>query len=93
MRIRADVYFMGVTGIRAREGLSTGDLEEAQIKRCLVRQAAETWVLASNEKLGAASPYTIANCKEVTGLVVQPDAPKARTRELERLGLRVIRSA
>jgi DeoR/GlpR family transcriptional regulator of sugar metabolism len=46
---------MGVTGIHPEVGLSTGDLEEAHIKRRAVRCAAETIVLASAEKLNAAS--------------------------------------
>lgn len=33
--IRADLYFMGVTGVHPTAGLSTGDLEEAYIKRAL----------------------------------------------------------
>src|SRR6202142_2078483 len=41
-RIRADVYFMGVTGIHPQAGLSTGDLEEAHIKRALIASASET---------------------------------------------------
>ena len=42
--IRADVFFMGVTGVHAVAGLSTGDLEEAHVKRAFMRQAAETVV-------------------------------------------------
>ena len=41
-RIRADLYFMGVTGIHAKAGLSTGDLEESHMKRALMASAAET---------------------------------------------------
>ena len=52
--VRADAFFMGVTGIDAEAGLSTGDLEEAHVKRALSRRAAETIVLASAEKLGVA---------------------------------------
>ncbi|HET7063733.1 MAG TPA: DeoR/GlpR family DNA-binding transcription regulator, partial [Rudaea sp.] len=40
--IRADLYFMGVTGVHPTAGLSTGDLEEAYVKRALVQRAAET---------------------------------------------------
>lgn len=69
--IRADLYFMGVTGVHLAAGLSTGDLEEAYIKRALSRQAAETWVLASTEKLGVASPYLISPLAEVSGLVIE----------------------
>jgi len=73
-RIRADIYFMGVTGIHHEVGLTTGDYEEARIKHALSQQAAETFVLASTEKLGAASPYVIASLGEISGLVVDESA-------------------
>ena len=69
--IRADVYFMGVTGVHAEQGLSTGDLEEAYIKRALSGRAAETIVLASREKLGAVSPYLVLPLSDVSGLIVE----------------------
>jgi DeoR/GlpR family transcriptional regulator of sugar metabolism len=62
---------MGVTGVHPRSGLTTGDLEEAHIKRALMAQAAETWVLASAEKLGAASPCLVAPCRAAAGLIVE----------------------
>lgn len=74
-RVRADIYFMGVTGIHAEAGLSTGDFEEAQIKRACMSAAAETIVLASPEKLNAASPYVIASLDEIDGMVVPADVP------------------
>ena len=58
-RLRADIYFMGVTGVHPQAGLSTGDAEEAAVKRALHERAAETVVLASSEKLMAASPFLV----------------------------------
>ena len=69
--IRADAFFMGVTGVHPEMGLTTGDAEEAAIKRALSRQAAETVVLASNEKLGAASPFRIMPLAAIDVLVVE----------------------
>lgn len=37
-RIHADLYFMGVTGVHPVAGLSTGDFEEAAIKRALAER-------------------------------------------------------
>jgi DeoR/GlpR family transcriptional regulator of sugar metabolism len=71
--IRAEIFFMGVTGVHPQAGLSTGDLEEAYIKRALSARAAETIVLASREKLGAASPYVIMDLDEISGLIVEPN--------------------
>jgi DeoR/GlpR family transcriptional regulator of sugar metabolism len=92
-RVRADLFFMGVTGAHPSAGFSTGDLEEAHIKRALMAQAAETWVLVSQEKLNAASGCVIAPCRAATGLVVEADAPRAAIAAFRRLGLEVRRAA
>jgi DeoR/GlpR family transcriptional regulator of sugar metabolism len=91
--IRADVYFMGVTGIHAEAGLSTGDLEEAHVKRALMRSAADTIVLASAEKLNTASPFVIAPLAEASGLIVERDTPDTTTAAFEKLGLTITRAS
>jgi DeoR/GlpR family transcriptional regulator of sugar metabolism len=91
-RIRADIYFMGVTGIHPQAGLSTGDLEESNIKRALSASAAETYVLISAEKLNAASPYVIAALTEVDGIIVEPGIPAESLEPYRRAGLTVIRA-
>jgi DeoR/GlpR family transcriptional regulator of sugar metabolism len=73
--MHADIYFMGVTGIHAERGLSTGDFEECYVKRALMNAAAETIVLASPEKLNTASPYVIAGMTEIDGMVVPAGVP------------------
>lgn len=69
--IRADMYFMGVTGLHPDTGATTGDAEEAATKRLICRQSAETIVLATREKLGAASAYGIVPLSDISGLVVE----------------------
>jgi DeoR/GlpR family transcriptional regulator of sugar metabolism len=91
-RIRADMYFMGVTGIHPELGLTTGDSEEAAIKRAMSRQAAETIVLASREKLGAGSPFQIAPLSEASALVIEADIPEDVADLYSRLGVTIIRS-
>jgi DeoR/GlpR family transcriptional regulator of sugar metabolism len=88
--IRADIYFMGVTGVHPTAGLSTGDLEEAYVKRALASRAAEVVVLASTEKLGAASPYVIADIDAVDNIVVDSAAPGAIRRQLRARGVTVV---
>ena len=87
--IRADTYFMGVTGVHPEAGLSTGDLEEAYMKKALSQHAAETVVLASHEKLGVASPYVIMPVAEVSGLVVERDTPRSLLESYGKLGVAV----
>ena len=91
-RIRADVYFMGVTGIHPEFGLSTGDPEEAHIKRALSAAAAETIVLASAEKVNAASPYVIGPVAGLTALITDASVPESAVRAYRRLGIAVTRA-
>jgi DeoR/GlpR family transcriptional regulator of sugar metabolism len=90
--IRADTYFMGVTGVHPTEGLSTGDLEEAYVKRALLARAAEVVVLASAEKLNAASAYVIAQVTAVNTLIVEGDTPEGVTDSFAGLGVVVLRA-
>jgi DeoR/GlpR family transcriptional regulator of sugar metabolism len=91
-RIHADTYFMGVTGVHAEAGLTTGDPEEAEIKRALMAAAAETVVLASCEKLGAASAWVVNPVGSATHLLVSPAATPQALAPLRRAGLAILRS-
>jgi DeoR/GlpR family transcriptional regulator of sugar metabolism len=71
--ISADVFLLGVTGVHHEAGLTTGDADEAAMKRALSRRAADTFVLASAEKVGAASPFLVLPISDVSGIVT--DAP------------------
>lgn len=92
-RIRADAYFMGVTGVHPEAGLSTGDFEEASVKRALMAAAAETVVLASPEKLGAASPYVVAAAADMAALITTDTVPAENLEPYVRLGVSVVRVA
>lgn len=69
--VTADLFLLGVTGVHPEHGLTTGDPEEAAMKRALSARAAETFVLASNEKLGAVSPYKVLELADVAGVVTE----------------------
>ncbi len=89
--IRADIYFMGVTGIHADYGLSTGDSEEAVIKRTIAESSAEVVVMASTEKIGAASPFLIMPAASVAHLFAPESTPPQALKPFRKLGLEVTR--
>ncbi len=91
-QIHADTYFMGVTGVHPRTGLTTGDFEEAAVKRALSHAAAETIVLASSEKLNTASSYVVVPLAEITGIITERITDAALTRPYEKLGIAVTRA-
>ena len=46
-----------------------GRPDEAAMRRILVSRPADTYVVASNEKIGTVAPYAIAGLSETAGLV------------------------
>ena len=91
-RLRADLYFMGVTGVHPNAGLSTGDAEEAAVKRALHERVAETVVLASTEKLLAASPFLVAPLRDLSLLVVPSNTNDRTIRALRGGNVKVSKS-
>jgi DeoR/GlpR family transcriptional regulator of sugar metabolism len=75
MRINADMFLMGVTGVNVELGLTTGDSDEAVVKRTFAQRSAETFVLASAEKIGAASPFLVLPLDAVSAVIT--DAPES----------------
>jgi DeoR/GlpR family transcriptional regulator of sugar metabolism len=89
-RISADLFLLGVTGVHAEAGLTTADADEAAMKRALAARAADTWVLASAEKVGAASRYTVLPLGEVAGVITDVGAQDATAAALMRGGVEVL---
>lgn len=89
-QIRADLFFMGATGVHPETGVTTGDREEAAIKHLIARQSAETIVLATHEKLGAASPYRIMPLADIGTLVTVAGLPEEMRVVLKSAGVALV---
>jgi DeoR/GlpR family transcriptional regulator of sugar metabolism len=86
--ITADLFLLGVTGVHSEHGLTTGDAEEAAMKRTLAGQAADTYVLASAEKIGTVSPYQVLGLGAITAILT--DAQEEALRALRRTAPAII---
>lgn len=91
-RVRADIFFMGVTGIHPEAGLSTGDYEESCIKRAFAGRAAETVVMASPEKINAASAWVIGDLGLINTMVVEGDTEAHLLTPFSAKGITVIKA-
>lgn len=67
--VHADLFLLGVTGVHPDAGLTTGDADEAAMKRALARRAADTYVLASAEKIGTASRFAVLPLTAVAAVI------------------------
>jgi DeoR/GlpR family transcriptional regulator of sugar metabolism len=88
--VNADLFFLGVTGVHAEAGLTTGDADEAAMKRALSRRAADTYVLGSAEKIGAASPFTVVGLADVAGIITDAPATDATLARLAQEGVAIL---
>ncbi|MFD7307903.1 DeoR/GlpR family DNA-binding transcription regulator [Promicromonospora sp. NPDC059942] len=88
--VSADLCLLGVTGVHPEAGLTTGDAEEAAMKRALSARAAETYVLASSEKIGTASRFRVLPWGRVTGVITDADPHDAVLRQVQELGVEVL---
>ncbi|UWX95561.1 DeoR/GlpR family DNA-binding transcription regulator [Enterobacter mori] len=91
--IHADLFFMGVTGIHPEAGLTTGDFEEACIKRAFSGRAAETIVLASPEKINTASSFAIGDVSLANTIVVEDGTDKAWINAITEKGVTIVKTA
>jgi len=69
--IRADVCLLGIRSLHPEIGISTSNIEETHIKRAMIDSAAEVIALASEEKLGTASPYIVGSIAQLTHIVTE----------------------
>jgi DeoR/GlpR family transcriptional regulator of sugar metabolism len=60
------------------------------VKRALCRFAAETIVLASHEKLGAASPYIVVSLGEIDAILVEAATAEAALAPLRERGAMIM---
>jgi len=74
-RVRADLCLLGVTGVHPQLGLTTGDADEAALKRIMTQAAAEIVTLATADKIGRASPWRVAPLARLSTLVTTDERP------------------
>jgi DeoR family fructose operon transcriptional repressor len=89
-RFFAHRAFLSADGVAARAGLTCQNLDEVGIRRAMLRQAGQCFVLAEAGKLGAIAVGRVASLAELSGIVTDESADPAVVRELESAGTRVI---
>lgn len=87
-RLRVDLAFIGLTGLHQLEGGTTGDYEEAEIKRSIIARSAEVMTLLTPEKVGAVSAFSVCGVAELSAALVDHET---NTAALEAEGLQIMR--
>ncbi|MEV7105422.1 DeoR/GlpR family DNA-binding transcription regulator [Streptomyces atroolivaceus] len=88
--VSADLCLLGVTGVHPEAGLTTADSEEAAMKRALSERAADTYILASSEKLGTASRFRVLPWEKVSGLITDAARDDPVVEQINAIGVEVL---
>ena len=91
-RIRTDLFFLGATGVHPQLGATTGDWEDAAVKRVFCGNSAEIVLSASPEKWGAVSPFRIIPANELSVLVLPESTEEASIKPYRDLGIEIIKA-
>jgi DeoR/GlpR family transcriptional regulator of sugar metabolism len=75
--LRADVAFLGSGGVHAASGLTDFYLDEVEVRRVMMRNSAQAWVLADSTKFNLIAPYHVADWTGLSGLITDQEPPAA----------------
>jgi DeoR/GlpR family transcriptional regulator of sugar metabolism len=89
-RFFAHRAFLAVDGVDARAGLTCQNLDEIPVRRAMLRQCAQCYVLAEAGRLGAIAVGRLAPVAGLAGIITDAAADPEAVRALEAAGTRVI---
>lgn len=90
-RLRADVVFIGCTGVHPDAGVTNVNLPEATLKRRMLHAAARRVVVADSSKLGVVDLGRVAGTEEFDRLLTGAAASEELVARFEEAGLAVTR--
>lgn len=88
--IACSKFFCGVDGIDLDYGLTTSNIDEARLNRCMIRSSLKLVVLADSSKFGRRGFGKICNLDEVDVIITDSNIPDATARVLEESGIELI---
>ncbi|MDH4442240.1 MAG: DeoR/GlpR family DNA-binding transcription regulator [Rhizobium sp.] len=70
-RVNADICFLGIHGLDATHGLTTGSVDEAAVKEAMICSSAEVIAAATSDKLGTVAAFKFAEMTDVDTYVIE----------------------
>lgn len=81
--------FVGVDGIDLNYGLSTTNLMEANLNKCMIKTALKTIVLADSSKFGRRGFSKICELETIDQIITDDKVPPSAVRGLEEMGIEI----
>ena len=90
--LHVDLYLLGVCSLHPEIGISTGNLEEAYLKRAMIACSAEVIALASPEKINTAASYIVGELRELSEIITESRVPDDVLEPYRLLGITTTRT-
>jgi DeoR/GlpR family transcriptional regulator of sugar metabolism len=88
--LHAHKAFLSASGLTLERGLTDADLREVEVKRAMVKAAAQVIILLDASKFGQQAFLTFATLDAVHCLIVEGDAPEAFASSLAGYNIEII---
>jgi DeoR/GlpR family transcriptional regulator of sugar metabolism len=89
--VHADTYFLGICSLHPELGISTGNLEEAYLKRAMIERSADVIALVAPEKLNTAASYFVGPLEELSEIITERSVADELLVPYQALGITVTR--
>lgn len=89
-RIRADLAFIGCSGVDVDSGITNVNLPEADVKRRMLAASGRSIVVADSSKLGLTQQSRVAALGEIDTLITGAEADPGQLELLEVAGLNIL---
>lgn len=87
--IRVDKAFIGTNGFTIKDGATTPDLAEAEIKKTMINNAQEVWLIFDHSKFNRVAFSKFAGLNDIHYIIINKIDDKAR-KKIEESGVEVI---
>ena len=85
-----DVAFLGSGGIHAEAGLTDYYLEEAVVRRAVIRNARRSYALADSAKFDVVASHGVVGFDALTGVIAETTPPSDLQRAIEKAGAELV---
>lgn len=90
-QIYADIFFLGVCNLHPDYGITAHEHDEAQVKKVMIQNSAQTVAVTSSDKLGKVAPFVINTLDSLTHLITDSSINNEQAEAYEGFGITVIR--
>lgn len=88
-KIKADLAFIGISGIEANYGLTNVNIPEAEIKAIFLKAAERRVILADSSKIGKIGLMKISEIEQIDLLITDKEADPKNIASLRQKGLKI----